>query len=238
MLNNLRLLENEEILLETKTINKQNKIIMGLPIFVIVFLLILLFYINYLFLLFSFPPKLFYIPLVLNFVIIGPIFLLFIIIEMTLRENKNTYIITNRRVIKVPGTVLIFRKPQIDEIYLEDIAFVQIVTYIHVVQKGPRGEIHYSEKGVKYYDLFPTLVLNIIKPKLEYINLVNKIEHQSSQIGQKSEFNDIVYKVKRIWFDIRGKNTIQIRKKIIDLLIDLIPLRKHPNLDNVYLNTS
>ena len=84
---------------------------------------------------------------------------------MTLRENKNTYIITNRRVIKVPGTVLIFRSPQIYEIYLEDIAFVQMTTYIHVVQKGPRGEIHYSGKGVKYYNLLPTLILNLIKPK-------------------------------------------------------------------------
>ncbi len=238
MLDNLRLLENEEILLETKTINKQNKIIMGLPIFLIIFLLILLFYINYLFFLFLLPPKLFYIPLLLNFVIIGPIFLFFITIEMNLRENKNTYIITNRRVIKVPGTVLIFRKPQIYEIYLEDIAFVQMITYIHVVQKGPRGEIHYSEKSVKYYDLLPTLVLNIIKPKLEYINLVNKIESQSSHFGQRPEFNDIVCRVKRIWLDIKGKNTIQIREKIIDLLTDLIPLRKHPNLDNVYLNTS
>ena len=238
MLDNLRLLENEEILLETKAINKQNKIIMGLPIFVIIFLLILLFYINYLFLLFSFPPKLFYIPLVLNFVIIGPIFLLFIIIEMTLRENKNTYIITNRRVIKVPGTVLIFRNPQIYEIYLEDIAFVQMTTFIHIVQKGPRGEFHYSEKDVKYYDLLPPLVLNIKNPKLEYINLVNKIKRQSSHFRQRPEFNDIVYRVKRIWFDIKGKNTIQIREKIIDLLTDLIPLRKHPNLDNVYLNTS
>lgn len=238
MLDNLRLLENEEILLETKTINKQNKKANGMYIFIFIFLLIMLFYFNYLFFLFLLPPKLFYIPLVLNSLFIGLIFFGFILIEMTLREIKNTYIITNRRVIKVPGTVLIFRKPQIYEIYLDDIDFVQIITYIHVVQKGPRGEIHYSEKGVKYYDLLETTILNLIKPKLEYINLINTIERQSSQIGQKSEFNDIVYKVKRIWFDIRGKNTIQIRKKIIDLLIDLIPLRKHPNLDNLYLNTS
>ena len=234
MLFHLRLLENEEILFETKTINKKNKRKIRLIVFNFIFLVMFFFIVNFFVLI-----KILYLFLFFNFLMIFVIFGIFFDLEVIdLPEIRSIYVITNRRVVKVRGNGLIKKNLPIHEIYLEDIAFIQIGSFIYIAQKGPRGEIHYNGNEIKSFYIPKYWKTYFFSPMFEELNLRYKVERQSSHIEQKIEFNYITVRVKAIRFNIKGKNTIHIREKIIDLLTDLIPLKKHPNLDNVYLNTS
>ncbi len=226
MLDSLTLLENEEILFETKTINRECTIIKEILVILIFLILINPFYLYYR------PPLIFmFLNIIINIIFSG---ILFLYLELVLlREINSIYIITNKRILKIIENRLIHknRDPKKIEIYLEDIAFIQINTFIHVVQKGPGGEIHYNENDTKSFYLSEKLDRIILQGMHVYTNLKYKKGRRTSQIEQKP-------KVKTILFNIKGKNTLQIRQNIIDILVDLIPLRKHPNLDNVYLNAS
>ncbi len=224
MLDSLTLLENEEIIFETKTINKQFKRInIGLFICLIFFFSIILFYMNNVSL---FSLEVFYLILLSDSGVIFVIVLNLIKLNLDLREINSIYIITNRRAVKVRGNGLIHRDPHLCEIYLEDIAFIQIDTFINVVQTGPRGEIHYKGNEVKTFNILPPWKRLRFGSKYGYLKLYYKLKRRTSQIEQKSEFNDISFLVKGICFNIKGKNTLQIRQNIIDILKDLIPIKK------------
>ena len=145
--------EEEEILYNTKAIGKIKNfmdyicLLFGIPSILIIIAIVLLI---------QMAERISIMEIIALILLLFPSSIVIFLGDLTIRWYRSSYYITSTKLIQILGNGLFPHKLKTREIILDEIAFIHSGSFgLNIVQKGPNGELHYSDREMKELPRIP-----------------------------------------------------------------------------------